>query len=219
MSEKFTNWLLVGLMAVAVGMYAHKNYVTATVPNGAALTYREDWRNIRDVWGTAEDTTAKVQIIEFADFQCPACRDFTETTLPELRNKYDVSLAVVNFPLPSHAHAIQTARMFVCAGGRAFQLHDLLYAKPDSIGVKPWVDFAIEAGVADIRAWDACVADTRKRVKVEGAAALATNLGIASTPTILINGWQLTNVNRSIANLSSIIEATLQGKKPSVPRN
>jgi len=218
MSEKLTNLLLVGLMIVSIGLFAHRNYGGAASNNGgSSVTYRTDWKKIRDTWGTAEDTTAKVQIIEFADFQCAACRDFAEVTVPELRKKYDVSLTVVNLPLSGHEHAPQAARMFVCAKERAFPLHDVLYAKQDSLGKKPWVEYAIEAGVTDVPAWEACVADTTSRVKVEGSKALASKLGIAVTPTILINGWQLTGGSRSIESLSATIDATLEGKKPPVP--
>jgi hypothetical protein len=52
------------------------------------------------------------------------------------------------------------ARNAECAHeqGRFLSMHDVLYAKQDSFGIKPWAGYAREAGVPDIDRFELCSA-------------------------------------------------------------
>ena len=66
------------------------------------------------------DPNALVTIVEFADYQCPYCKQ-TETTLNNLLRKYpgQVKLAFRDFPLASiHPYAEEAAEAARCAGKR-----------------------------------------------------------------------------------------------------
>jgi len=81
---------------------------------------------------------ASVIIVEFADFQCPFCRQ-VEPILKSLLAKYQgrVSLAYRDFPL----RAIQAAEASRCAGeqGKFWEYHDLLFALPISSTETFWL--------------------------------------------------------------------------------
>ena len=115
---------------------------------------------------------APVQLLEFADFECPYCAGFHKD-VKELRVRYptQVTLTYVHFPLPGHRFALPAARVAECAGdqGRFEAMYDLLFDQQDQFGLKAWSEFATEAGVPDDATFETCIKriDPIRRV-VEG---------------------------------------------------
>ena len=77
---------------------------------------------------------AKVVIAEFSDFQCPFCKQWTDTALKQLRKDLgdEVSLAFLHFPIQSiHPNAGSASLVAMCAQeqGKFWEMHDLLFAK------------------------------------------------------------------------------------------
>lgn len=77
---------------------------------------------------------AKVIVAEFSDFQCPFCKQWTETSLRTLRAGLgdEVALAFLHFPIVQiHPNAGNAAVVSVCAQqqGKFWQMHDLLFSK------------------------------------------------------------------------------------------
>lgn len=218
MFDKIVNSILVLLVGVAIGLYVHSNYFAQpTSERNPQVTYRSDWRVIRDVWGVSEDTTKKVQLVIFSDYECPGCKSFETVTLPVLREKYDLSLTVIHYPIKAiHRFASQAAKMAECSvdEGVFFSMHRVLFAHADSFGLKPWDEYAKEAGIQDLAAWNSCLVDKTPRVRIEGADKLRQRLGINSTPTPMINGWQLTQSSLTAEGLSRVIDEIISGKKP-----
>jgi protein-disulfide isomerase len=76
---------------------------------------------------------AKVQIIEFSDFECPYCSKFVTDTMPQILQNYGdkVLFAFRNYPLPAsmHPYAEKAAEAGECANdqGAFWQYHDLLF--------------------------------------------------------------------------------------------
>ncbi|MCC6961177.1 MAG: thioredoxin domain-containing protein [Dehalococcoidia bacterium] len=82
------------------------------------------------------NANAKVMVAEFSDFQCPFCKQWTESSLRQLRAELgnDVALAFLHFPiLQIHPNAGNAAVISVCAQqqGKFWEMHDLLFAKQD----------------------------------------------------------------------------------------
>src|SRR5271167_1197571 len=73
---------------------------------------------------------APVQVIEFADYQCPYCQK-VNPDLNKLIDEYAGKVAVVyrDFPLPMHPHAEKAAEAARCAGqqGKFWAYHNLLF--------------------------------------------------------------------------------------------
>src|SRR6266436_280276 len=73
------------------------------------------------------NSQAPVQLMEFADFECPFCGDFHKK-LKSLLERYptQVSLTYVHFPIPGHRFALPAARVAECAAaqGRFEAMHD-----------------------------------------------------------------------------------------------
>jgi protein-disulfide isomerase len=77
---------------------------------------------------------AKLVVVEFGDFQCPACQRHALTTQPALDKKFvetgQVLWVVKHFPLRSHPHA-PVAAAAECAGaqGKFWAMHHLLFER------------------------------------------------------------------------------------------
>ena len=76
---------------------------------------------------------APVQILEFADFECPACGNYSVVTEPDVRKRViDSGLARVtyfDFPLPQHKNTLVASEAAACANdqGKFWEMHDRLF--------------------------------------------------------------------------------------------
>ncbi len=163
---------------------------------------------------------APVTILEFADFECPFCRAFTEGALRAIRAEYPTTVAVIfrEWPLPYHQYARQAAQAAECAAdqGRFESFHAALYAKQDSLGLKSFTQFAAEAGVPDTIAFAQCATSTMPVPAIDSDIAAARRAGGAGTPTIIINGLLIHDLPDS-AGLDSLVRqaiAKVAGRRP-----
>jgi protein-disulfide isomerase len=157
------------------------------------------------------DSTARVKIIEFADYECPYCRKFHDSyALTKKAIGSDVALLYIHFPLSMHRFAGPAIRASDCAGaqGQFPRFSELLFEKQDSFGLKPWVEFAKEAGIADLPAFKRCIDDQRVTPKTQAGIAAGEKLKLEGTPTIIINGWRYW-VN-PFDSLTDIVRASLR---------
>jgi protein-disulfide isomerase len=176
----------------------------------------ESWRSYLDQGVRIGPPDARVQLIEFSDFECPFCASFHKE-LKTLRQRYpkEIALSYVHFPLPGHRFAELAARVAECADaqGRFEAMHDVLFEQQRSFGLKPWGEFAAQAGVADASAFESCIRGTEPLPRVAAGKQLSEQLGIRGTPTIFINGWKLGRPPNHV-ELESMVKAILAGKSP-----
>jgi protein-disulfide isomerase len=131
--------------------------------------------------------SGKVNVIEFADFECPFCRRL-HGQLKELLQPYGKDLHVVRLhvPLDSHPHARFAALAAICAepSGKADALSEFLFATEDlSQG-------AIQKQVArlgiDRAAFDACVAAPASARRLDRERGILHDIGFEGLPTTYI---------------------------------
>lgn len=183
---------------------------------GGPLPSNADWQRVLATSRPLGDTLGRLQLVEFSDLECPACRVFHTMTLPALMESFgtDLTVRLVHFPISSHRFAKPAARAAECAAHqRRFpEFVALVFAKPDSIGIKLWAAFARDAGVRDSSAFVRCMGNPGATALVDSGRALGERLGIKGTPTILVNGWQTRNP--SLAEAERVISAFRAGKTP-----
>jgi hypothetical protein len=75
-----------------------------------------NWADLEQAGHRIGPASAKLTIVEFGDFECPACGEF-EHTLQQVRRAYPKDVAVVfrHWPLPYHKLAYPAARAAECA--------------------------------------------------------------------------------------------------------
>lgn len=191
--------LLLVLSAVVLATAAvHREFGPAGAPGGELAratppAYVDDWEALARIGTWVGDSTAKVRVVEFADFECPFCKRFHES-FRDARDSVgkDVALLFVQFPLDNHRFARPAALAAECAEqlGRRDSYHDALFAKQDSFGLKTWTSYAVDARIADTVAFSRCVSSHRTSARIDSGLAAGERFKVRGTPTVLINGWR-----------------------------
>ena len=133
--------------------------------------------------------TAPVQIVEFADYECPYCQKVNED-LNKIRQQFgdQVSLVFKDFPLPMHPLAPRAAEAARCAGaqGKFWEFHDALFVtkKLQSSQLKE----EARALNLDGARFDKCLDGGEQIPPVKKDAQEAQRLGLQGTPSFFING-------------------------------
>jgi len=132
---------------------------------------------------------AWVTVVEFADFECPFCRD-EEPIVARLEAAHgdDLRLVFKHLPLSGiHPDAEAAAVAAECAGqqGRFWEMHDLLFVA--ALDGAALLSDARQVGL-DEAAWQACRAAPEPASRVAADVSLAASLGVDSTPTFVVNG-------------------------------
>ncbi len=152
---------------------------------------------------------AWVTIVEFSDFQCPAC-GAAEPTVAELLARYpnDVRLVYKHFPLSSiHLYARPAAIAAECAReqGRFWEMHDRLFAGQRALSSEDLAAYASAAGL-DVAAWQSCLSTPEPAARVDADQALGMKMGVHVTPTFVINGEPLQG-SVPLATFEEIVES------------
>ena len=161
------------------------------------------------------DSLAPIQILEFADMQCPACRHSNNTVAEaEVRYPGKIGRSFIHFPLPMHRFAAPAARALHCADaqGRFAAMHDSLFAQQDSFGITPWLTIANSAGVRDSLAFKSCMSEQAPAAEVVAGTALGEQFKVLATPTVVVNGWRFPS-SPSPSMLNETIDALLGWKE------
>ncbi len=216
--DRWLNVVTVVVLVLATGLFFHRNYLSppTAAATTAAIEKVDNWDEYR-LAGESTNPHANVQIVEFADYQCPFCKRFNET-LQELAKIRPFGLVVLQTPIPEHEFATITANMAECAKpyDKFLTMNDLLYAKQDSFGKKPWPEYAKEAGIDNdnLASWQKCVDSEGGKEAIDRASKFARAEGVTGTPTVVINGWNIKGVNDA-QRLDKMIANILQRKHPS----
>jgi protein-disulfide isomerase len=214
--DRVLNIALVVAAVAMAGVMVRREIIGASKPaRGSPSAYRNDWPTFtKEGRLVAGSTRSPVQIVEFLDLACPACRLYQPGTLATIRQRYgdSVAITVIHYPLPMHRFAVPAAHASECAAkqGRFSSFVDVALAKQDSFGLKPWPEYAAEAGVGDSTAYSRCLAQGSSSL-VDDGVTLAARLGVKGTPTILVNGWEFSSPPGEQA-LRDEIDAILAGK-------
>lgn len=164
--------------------------------------------------------TGKVEIIEYSDFQCPACLSF-EPYVKDVVEKYgqDVRLVYRHFPLrKQHPNSDLAARASEAAGkrGKFWEMHDQLFDNqptwsPQFNPKDTFVGYAREIGLdPDVFEDDLNAEDVRNAVNQD--ADRGKELGVNSTPTFYVNG-ELLQV-RKYEDLENRVKELLEASAP-----
>lgn len=172
---------------------------------------------------TKGDLNAKVRIVAYSDFQCPACAGLA-VVFPEayerIVEKYGpsaLSLTYKHFPLTSiHPSAVLAARSAEAAAmqGKFWEMHDVLFEKQSDWGTGLDAQSKIEGYARDLGLDMAKFITDRDGKEVEkivnDAMIESQKLGLTHTPFVFMNGLEMTNLKLSAEDIQNRIEEELQ---------
>ncbi len=167
------------------------------------------------------DPSAKVELVEYGDLQCPICKAFAEEILPPVVENQvrsgDVKIVFRNFPIigPQSTPA-GAAALAAGAQGKGWQFLDLFYhnqgAENSGYADDEFLTAIAEAvGVPDIARWNQERKSDKLIEEVEATNEQAERLGLTGTPSLAIkgpstNGTELLNAPSNGAGLEELIE-------------
>ena len=194
--QNMVKWIIIGgLSLIFLTFFA--TIIVIAKKNVPAMTLSPDG------WIRGNEA-AKVTLVQFADFQCPACKAYEPLVAQVFADKEvgeQVKLLFKHFPLSIHKNAMAAAVAAEAAGeqGKFWEYHDLLYEKQEE-----WA----ELSALDAEKMFISYADTLKLDKAKFELALQSEVlaekitkqesegvsaGVMGTPSFYINNKKLDN--------------------------
>ncbi len=160
---------------------------------------------------------AKVSLVEFGDFQCPACAaayPILEQLLALYKDNPDVNFVFRNFPLPQHQFALLSAESAEAAGaqGKYWEMYDLLYKNQNawtgsSDPLSIFLEYANQLKL-DVNRFKDDVKQSKYAESISDDQQQGLALGINSTPTFFLNGTRMVGI-QNFEDLKARVDAEL----------
>lgn len=142
---------------------------------------------------------AKNYLVEFSDYQCPACGAF-KPIVDQIVEKYKDKLlfAYRNFPLAQHEFAEKAAEVAEAAGeqGKYWEMHDYLFANQANFSDEVYQAGAKKIGL-DMDKFNEALKSSKFKSLIQDDISFGVTHGVNSTPTFFLNGRKLTLFNPS----------------------
>lgn len=166
--------------------------------------------------------TEGVTLIEYGDFQCPACKSYFPI-LNQIKKEFGdkITFQFRHFPLNQiHPYAYQAARAAEAAGnqGKFFEMHDLLYENQNSWAslsdvTDVFESYAEQLGL-DTEQYRNDVINAEIGGAIDADIGEGQNIGANSTPTFVINGQKIEENPQSFDEFADLINAKIQDSSP-----
>lgn len=166
---------------------------------------------------TYGNTDSEVVLIEYGDFECPACAQYFPL-VSQIKEKYkdDITFQFRHFPLVQiHRNAMASHRAAEAAAmqGKFWEMHDLLYQQQDawkneSNPARTFEGYAQSIGL-DVEKFKTDVASAAANDAINADIKEGQNAGANSTPTFVLNGKKIDNPT-TLEEFEKLIEDALK---------
>lgn len=166
-------WILLAILAIATPYVWSRVKPNPTLPPAIARLYQP----------------GKINIVEFADFECPFCR-LLHPTLKKLMAERPgkVHFVRLNMPLSRHPNAMDAAKGAVCGEeqGKKEEMADALFESED---LTPKGVQRIAATLhLDVSKFKECVANPNTQARIEREQQILRDAGFQGLPTTYVGG-------------------------------
>jgi len=163
---------------------------------------------------------APVTIHEFADFQCPHCRDFSQLYVKSIKEDYietgQAKLVWVNFAfMGDESNAAAVAGFCAQDQGMFWEMHDWIFenqrAMTDSGGFSRdrLLDMAEGAGL-DVPTFEECLDDPEQLERVRADKDFGYEVGVESTPSFLVDDTKVQGAGQAaVEEIRQAIDAAI----------
>ncbi len=165
------------------------------------------------------NASSTVVLIEYSDFQCPACASYYPIVKRVVKDYKDrILFAYRHFPLGQHKNANLAARASEAAGkqGKFWEMHDMIFEKQtewseSGDAKKLFTGYATSLGLnKETFLSDIDSPDIKSKVKDDYDGGFAA--GVNATPTFFLNGMKLQNPSNE-AGFRTLIDAAIAGNE------
>lgn len=165
--------------------------------------------------------TSGVILVEYGDFQCPACGAYYPI-VKQVKEKYgdQIKFQFRNFPIVSiHPNAMSAHRAAEAAAmqGKFWEMHDLLYESQDS-----WVEsknpaaifkaYAEQIGL-DVDKYSQDLVKSEVASIIQKDIQAGTDLQVKATPGFVLDGKLLSENPRSLDDFVKLIDEAIANKQ------
>jgi protein-disulfide isomerase len=169
------------------------------------------------------DANAPVTIDVFEDFQCPACKTFTENTetlvIQNLVSTGQARYVFHNYPFLDDStnplgggESDQAANASMCANeqGKFWEMHSMLYANWNGENQSAFSDRRLQAMAEsiglDMSAFNSCFNANKYEAEIQADFDLGDQMGVSGTPTVFVNGNRVGQAGK-VASYQEIVQA------------
>lgn len=163
----------------------------------------------------------KVTLVEYGDFQCPACKSFysiVKAIVAEYQD--DITFQFRHFPLVSiHPNAFAASRAAEAAGqqGKFWEMYDLLYEQQDlwastSSPVATFEGYAQQLGLDAVK-FKADYSSSNVNNVINADTKAGNEVGVDSTPTFVLDGKKLDKNPADQKEFEKLIADAIAAKK------
>ncbi len=207
-------WFYIFIGVVVVGVIGYFAYSSMSSSGSATQLSSNVFLNMGESMG---NSSAKVTVVEFADFQCPYCQNWFAVVEPQLVKDYvdtgKVKFVFRNFPFIGQ-DSVWAAEAAYCAldQNQFWQYHDYLYnhqgqENSGAFSKANLESFAAKMGLNTTQ-FDSCLESDKYASKVQGDYNAGKNAGVTSTPSFFVNGKIIVG-NQPYSQLQSMINSAL----------
>lgn len=161
-----------------------------------------------------------VTLVEFGDFQCPACATYY-SLVEQIKTKYadDITFQFRHYPLVQiHPNAMVAHRAAEAAGrqNKFWEMYSLLYTRQQN-----WVDSTNPTTIMDDYATELSLNIDKFKSDFGSASVndaisadikLAQEVGASGTPTFVLDGKKLETLPQDLAAFSKLIDEAIANK-------
>jgi protein-disulfide isomerase len=147
--------------------------------------------------------SAPIEVVEFGDFECPACGSFATLAEPDIKARL-VSTGLIrfrymDFPLSMHPNAWPAHLASWCAGeqGKFWEMHDAIFMNQDRWNTQATrrpdrvlSGFARQVGV-NMDQYESCVSSRKYQQQIRANVAEGARRGVGGTPTFFIGNKRI----------------------------
>jgi protein-disulfide isomerase len=201
--------VVVGLIVLVLGMIK----ITSRAQSG--LTWLSD-QNFVVNW-TKGAKSAQIILVEYSDFQCPACARYSRITkklIEELGDDFQLNFR--HYPLKQHINAELAAKSAEAAGrqGKFWEMHDLLFERQkewirnkNKDTEKLFLQYAVSLDL-NLEQFKSDLHSQAVTNKVHNDALSGRRSGVKGTPTFFLNGQKIIDNPRNYETFKDLIIKT-----------
>ena len=208
MTFYYKTWFIIFLLALTTSLFflvlyladvTTQSEITAVrKPDTSALTQeRTSYAGYKEGVPSRGDKDANLYIIEFADFQCPFCKE-ASIIFDEIFSTYsnDMYFQFRHFSLSTlHPQAQAAAEASMCAyeQGKFWEFHDAIFKEQHNLSEPTFFD-ALPIPGMERAAFAECLQSKKYAAEVDADFNEGKSLGVSATPTFFINGQKVQGV-------------------------
>jgi protein-disulfide isomerase len=176
-------------------------------------TIEQDFLPLRDGDHVFGDENAAVTLVEFGDYECPACGD-AYRTIKQLQGECGNGLRYVfrHYPYARlHPHAELAAQAAESAGGQGqfWEMHSLLFENQEALEMENLVSYAEQLNL-DLDRFKNELESEKFLEHVRSDFRTGVQNGVFGTPTVFINGIRH-NEDLEFETLCAAVKRVVEG--------